>query len=243
MDGRGGGVIAMDGWDLPADIAVPDRYTGRVRVECRGTSPYIGNALSEDRILAIVADMVPRMPPEFATMANMALRGIVERRWWREHVAPQCVERRDGRPGIPSRHLLRCLIEAGVFEIDHRRGRLTDRMSTRTQVPGLIRIEEDFLPFPNDEWVLDVRDGERQRRKVKIPRAKFPSWGFTATIAFDPVRLPPERFRHLCWVAGYRVGLGSFRKDPRRDRIRAVFGRFKIERWEVLAGDQAAEAA
>ncbi len=71
----------------------------------------------------------------------------------------------------------------------------------------------------------------------------FPKWGFTATIAFDPHRFSAERLRHLIWVAGYRVGLGSFRTDPRRGHIRAVFGRFKIERWEVLTAGADTKAA
>jgi len=106
-----------------------------------------------------------------------------------------------------------------------------------------MRVEEDFLVFPNDDWALDVRRGERRGRKVKIARAMFPRWGFAATIAFDPHRLSAERLHHLVWVAGYRVGLGGFRKDPRRGHIRAVFGRFRIDRWDVLTSDAPAEQA
>lgn len=240
MDGTGGGVIAATGWDLPEIPVVPDPRTARARFEFVGASPYIADAMSEDRILAIVGDTMPKMPEAPDGMTDAA-RGVWERQWYREHVAPHCIERRDGRPGIPARNFLRCLIEAGAYERDRRMAKLTD--ATGSRVPGLVRIEEDFLVFPNDDWTLDVRRGERRRRKVKIARAMFPQWGFAATIAFDPNRLSAERLHHLIWVAGYRVGLGGFRKDPRRGHIRAVFGRFKIERWDVLTGDATAERA
>lgn len=243
MDRTGGGVIAVDAWDLPADIALPDRLTGRVRGTFRGTSAYLAHAMIEERILDIARGATTPRVPEAPSDLTPAQRCAWERDWCREHLAARGIHRREGRAGIPARNYLRCLIEAGAYERDQRMTRLTD--ATGSRVPGFIRIVEDFLPFPEEwqEWELDQREVVRRRRRVIESRAVFPKWGFTATIAFDPARFSAERLRHLIWVAGYRVGLGSFRKDPRRDRVRAVFGRFKIERWEVLTGDQAAEAA
>lgn len=237
MGRAGGGVIAMDAWDLPADIVMPDRLTGRARAVCRGTSRFLSHAMPEDRILDIVGgEATPRFPKPPSDLTPEQ-RHAWERDWCREHLAAPAIHQQDGRAGIPARNLLRCLVEAGAFECDQRMTRLTD--TTGSRVPSLLRIEEDFLPFPDEwqEWELDQREVVRRRRRVIESRAVFPKWGFTATIAFDPARFSAERLRHLVWVAGYRVGLGSFRKDPRRGHIRAVFGRFKIERWEVLPTD------
>jgi len=242
MDRAGGGVTAVEAWDLPTDLAVPDPRTARARFTCRGTSPFLSHAMTEDRILNIAREVPAPRLPEPPSDLTPAERRAWEREWYRANLAALNIHRRDGRAGIPARNFLRCLTEAGVYERD-RKVRLTD--ATGSRVPGLIRIVEDFLPFPDEwqEWELDQREVVRRRRKVVESRALFPRWGFTATIAFDPHRFSAERVRRLIWVAGYRVGLGSFRTDPRRGHIRAVFGRFKIERWDVLTADASAEAA
>lgn len=235
----------MDAWDLPADIVVPDRLTGRARVVCRGTSRFLSHAMTEDRILGIVGgEATPRLP-EPPSDLTPAQRHAWAREWCRTNLAARGIHMREGRAGIPARNFLRCLIETGALIRTSRRGEWLTDGKTGSRVPGLIRIEEDFLPFPDEwqEWELDQREVVRRRRRVIESRAVFPRWGFTATIAFDPSRIPTAWLRHLIWVAGYRVGLGSFRKDPRRGHIRAVFGRFKIERWEILTADASAEAA
>lgn len=231
-------------WELPPSfLTSTDTLTARVLATFRGTSGYLAHAMTKDRILDIDRDAPAPRLPEPPNGLTPAQRHAWERDWCREHLAAPAIHQQDGMPGIPARNLLRCLIQAGAYEPYKGRVKLTDDDGTR--VPGLLRIEEDFLPFPEEwrEWTLDQRTVVRKDRKVVESRALFPKWGFTATIAFDPNEFSAERLRHLAWVAGYRVGLGSFRKDPRRDRIRAVFGRFKIERWEVLTGDEKAEAA
>jgi hypothetical protein len=240
--GADGGVIDASAWSAPS-LQMPDRFTARVRAVCRGAAPYIVNAVTEERVLDIGRGAPALQPPEPPRPLNPAARGLWDWRWLRANVAPCCVEQRDGVAGIRGEHLLRCLIETGIYEPYEGRMKLTDEHGSR--VPSLVRVGEDFLPFPDDcqAWVADCRYGLRRGKRVRLARAKFLRWGFTATLAFDPERFSVERLRHLVWVAGYRVGLGSFRKDPRRDRIRAVFGRFKIVGWDILADGATAKAA
>lgn len=238
-------MIAMGTWDLPADIALPDRLTGCARGMFRGTSPYLSHAATEERILGIVGGEATARLPEPPSELTPAQRHAWAREWCRTNLAARGIHMRDGRAGIPARNFLQCLIETGAYiRTSHRGEWLTDGKSG-SRVPGFLRIKEEFLHFPDEwqDWELDQREVVRRRRRVVESRAVFPKWGFTATLAFDPSWIPKEELYHLIWVAGYRVGLGSFRKDPRRGHIRAVFGRFKIERWEILTADRTAEAA
>ncbi|MBI4142715.1 hypothetical protein HY480_02465 [Candidatus Uhrbacteria bacterium] len=219
-------------WELPEIPAEPDPFAASVQCACVGDTPILLGAMDEDHILDITrGESALRMPttPE-------GLSGAERRAWERERyyrpLAEMGIPRRDGRPGIPSQYLSRCLVEAGEWVPYRERMKLTGKHGSL--VPVLIEVTEEFLPFPYDSWALDLRRGERDGRSVWIARAKFPMWGFHATLRYDPNELKPTTVRQLLDIAGFRIGLGSFRKDPRKRyrEKRAVFGRFRVVGWE-----------
>lgn len=233
-------MTAVASW-TPSEVPdAPDLLTANVRCTCVGETPILLGAMDEDRILDIVREepalRMPEAPRGLSRDARVA--------WRREHchqpIAAAGIPRRDGQPGIPSEYLMRCLIEAGEWVPHRERMMLTDATKPRGKkqggslVPTFIAIAEEFLPFPNDAWELDLRRSERNKRRVWIARAKFPMWGFHATIRYDPNELRKTTVQRLVEVAGFRIGLGSFRKDPRTPYHgkRAVFGRFRVEEWE-----------
>jgi hypothetical protein len=140
-----------------------------------------------------------------------------------------------GRLGVPADYLLSCLIQAGrLVPYDKKR-----MLSTKEEslIPGLISIEEDFLPFepegkitdpPGKTWVVDIRIGTPPGQDTTMPiiRPKFPKWSFQATLEFDPALISETTVKQLCEVAG-RIGLGAHRRKGR-------FGRFRLVNWQIL---------
>lgn len=223
-------------WDLPEIPPAPDPLTASVAFTCVGETPILFDAMSEERIL----DIMRGAPAMRMTGVPADLSDAERRRWEREHryqpLAAAGIPRHNERPGIPSEHLMRCLVEAGEWVSYRGRTMLTDATRPRgkqqggSRVPVLIAIAEEFLTLPNDTWEIDLRRGMREKRPVWVARAKFPEWGFHATLRYDPEELRESTVRELIQIAGFRIGLGSFRMDPRKayHGKRAVFGRFRI---------------
>lgn len=141
----------------------------------------------------------------------------------------------DGSPFIPARYLEECLVRAGRYLEHPRLGILTDpEPNGGSLVPALLEIVEQELPLPNDQWELDLRPGWKHGEtnpdlRKSIARAKYRVWGFTVTLACHPTLTPGPFLEELLTIAGARIGVGSFRRDPRKGHteLRAVFGRFR----------------
>lgn len=229
-------IATAERWELPEIPQAPDPLTANLTFACVGETPILFAALDEERILDIQRDEAAVRVPE----TPEGLSGIELRRWEREHyyepLAAAGIPRYHGQPGIPSEYLMRCLVEAGEWVPYRERMMLTDAERPKgkrqggSRVPVLLTIAEEFLPLPNDAWLLDIRRGAHQERPVWIARAKFPKWSFHATLRYDPNELRESAVRELMQIAGFRIGLGSFRTDPRKayHGKRAVFGRFRV---------------
>lgn len=221
----------------------PDHRTAVIRWRAEGVTPFLAHGINEDGVLDVMRGAgEPKLPEPPPGITGVERRDW-ERAWYRDRVATRGIYHDDaGWPGLPKRNLLRCLIEAGEF-VPYTVGlKFTDQRGTR--VPEVLDITEEFLRFPTDQWVLDLRPGQRSGQRVSVARAKFPTWGFTATLRYDPDAVRPKVLREIVEVAGYRIGVGSFRRNPQTgDREqRAVFGRFRTVEWQVYS-DAAAVAA
>ncbi|MBI4433922.1 hypothetical protein HY632_04045 [Candidatus Uhrbacteria bacterium] len=191
-------------------------------------------ALAKRRLHGDAAAQEERAAPE-----EWAAFHTWERQCYRDLVAAPGIPRMtDGRPYIPVRYLEQCLVAAGQYVTHARLGILTDPdPQGGSSVPALLEIIEPELPLPNDLWELDLRPGWRHGEanpdlRKSIARAKYRNWGFTVTIACNPTLTPGPFLHELFTIAGERIGIGCFRKDPRKQEteVRAVFGRFRPTR-------------
>lgn len=129
-------------------------------------------------------------------------------------------------PGINFKGALR---NAAKFKQDPR--------SSRKSMADLLRaaVKVKDASFGVDTWdYLDKRPARVQQSGITRTRpAMKPGWKLTHEITVMlPEYLPPRVLSELCVDAGRLIGLGDYRPD---------FGCFRVERFEVLELDAAAE--
>jgi hypothetical protein len=185
-----------------------------VRARIQGITPLLLNAMSQEQLLAIRNKVKP---------AKSAARPSP-----REEAAGKVHRMPDGEPHIPVAMLMACLIGAGQFvRLDGKRQVSTVKS---TVLPGLLTIDDRWLPLVPGEWEVDIAQGRNPNggEAVCIIRPRFDEWGFDVTISVDQRQVALGVVREIVDIAGQRVGLGDF-----RPKCKGTFGRFVVSRWEV----------
>lgn len=148
-----------------------------------------------------------------------------------------------GRIVIPSMCLQACLTEAGRQVTYEKKSMLSTKETSK--VPAVLDFRDALYPLtPNPEpngqdgdgklWVIDTRRGllrnGASKVAVGIVRAKFPDWGFTGEIHYDPtdLKIGPDKIQELLRIGGRYIGIGSFRPT-----CRGNFGQFKTTAFKV----------
>lgn len=186
-----------------------------VVVKVKGVSPYLMNPMTED-----ILDEL-RTGNRAPIMKDRPVEEIAQRKL--------CTEA--GHIGIPVENLLACMAEAGR-KVKHGKNQISTASSTTMY--QMLSIGETFLPFTdlspeNGGWIVDKRRGRlKDGTAVCIVRPKFMSWGFEFTLTIDGNEVSPETIKQLVKCAG-NIGLGDFRPS-----CKGPFGRFTIEKWEVM---------
>lgn len=187
-----------------------------VQVKVVGISPYLMNPMTEETL------------EELRTGIRAPLKKDVPA----IDVARKKLYLQDGKIGIPVENLLACMTEAGRKV---KNGKYQISTADTTTMFQLLSVEETFLPFvdttPNENggWIVDKRRGRLDSGvAVCIVRPKFMSWGLDFTLVIDENEVSPDTVMQLVRAAG-NVGLGDFRPS-----CKGPFGRFTIEKWEMM---------
>lgn len=196
-----------------------------IAVHCVGISPILMNPMTEETLDELYGGAAARKPKT----GQVPQKQVAE---------AKIIKDGDDRVGLPVEYLFSCLVGAGRFVKYDAKKNISNASSTL--IPSFMSIEELFLPFDNQDakWFVDKRRGRLSNgTAVCILRPRFEDWSFDVTIEIDDQEISEEKVKELFRRAGTAVGLGDF-----RPACRGPFGRFKIERWEVLKQDMA-EAA
>lgn len=194
----------------------------RVAVHVTGISPMLHNAVSNETLLGLL----DKTGKKSKTAANPTPR---------ELAASKVHTLADGRPHVPARMMMACLIKAGQYiRLDGQRQLST---ATSTIIFGVLAIEDIELPLyaPAEQtpaaWEVDLQFGRNPGGKegVCICRPRFDQWELRMTVEIDQSQLPEVRVRELFDIAGKRSGLGDF-----RPACRGPYGRFGVTRWEPI---------
>lgn len=158
----------------------------------------------------------------------------------RDEAAEKIYRDREGKIGIPAGNLRKCLVIGGRdVTIPAAGGGRAQTISTATSTKlySFLTIEEEFLPFLDQEaaekWEVDKRRGVGGSRgkpvAVCLVRPKFIKPRFRVTFELDDRQVKEEIIQRLFWISGKRVGLCDFRPDRGGD-----FGMFRVVEWKVL---------
>lgn len=191
-----------------------------VHVVVEGITPLMMNAMSQEQLLKI-RDKV-KAPK---TAAKPTPR---EEANSKAHVLP------DGRPHVPGKCLLACLINAGQFvRLDGKRQISTEK---KTVLPSMLTLLSKEIPLviPGTKnpstWEVDIQQGRNPNggEAVCIVRPRFDQWSLVFDIEVDQSLMPLSMARDLIDIAGRRIGLMEF--TPRR---KGTFGCFRVTKWEI----------
>lgn len=195
----------------------------------RGTSPLMMHQMSQETMLGLI-NRSSRQKKDI-TLREKANEGI-----YRDPAT--------GRIVIPSMCLQACLTEAGRKVTYEKKSMLSTKESSL--VPAILDFRDALYPLtPNPEpngkddeaaatWVIDTRRGilrnGASKVAVGIVRAKFPEWGFSGEIYYDPtdLKVGPDKIQELLRIGGRYIGIGSFRPT-----CRGNFGQFKTTSFKV----------
>lgn len=126
----------------------------------------------------------------------------------------------DGKKGIPSRAFYNAMIRASSYFFDISMGGM------RNFKEG-VNVPEEILPLTyKSEKVLEHwgRMSGRTRAPRKILRNAFKDWSCNLTIEFDQVNLSAEQIINVLNYAGFKIGVGAFRKEKSGN-----YGSFSVE--------------
>jgi len=187
-------------------------------------SPMLQDAMSEDEVERILIE-----GDRPAKVTGIPRR---ERAGKKLYVGPS------GECGIPSSVLLAAMREAG------RRvkvGKAAISTATTTVLYSIVRIEQEFLPFPKEcqEWIPDIRRGQMnsgagKKVTVGLCRPKFPKWGFECTVVVNYgvlQGLTEQHIKQLFEIAGTLIGVGSYRPS-----CKGPFGCFELKGLKLVKG-------
>lgn len=135
----------------------------------------------------------------------------------------------NGKIMVPQPNLLRCVIDGGAF---HKAGRKQITTKSESMLFSCLDIEAAEIPIIYKQpWKVDTRAVVIPSTKGRIltHRPMFDDWRLEFEVRLDPSILSPGLLRQIVDDAGSRIGLGDFR--PAR---KGPYGRFRVDRWEVI---------
>lgn len=188
-----------------------------INVTISGTTPLLCNRFSDELAMAATNGSRTSMVGSKGTPREQAEKKLY-------------LSAETGVPIIPSPNLFRCLIDAGRF---FKAGKSKITTQKNSLIPACLSVDELEIPIESkDPWEVDTR-------AVRIPstggrilahRPCFNDWALSFTLWLDEEILDHKLLREIVDAAGKRVGLGDFRPD-----CKGPFGRFTVDRWEVVA--------
>jgi hypothetical protein len=109
-----------------------------------------------------------------------------------------------------------------------------------TTVQSSVTVQEEHVPLLYDgprepeklfeAGFVDVRMVGNQRARVVRTRPIFLAWGAQFTMEYFPEQINPETLRQCLEIAGQLCGIGDYRPAISG----GTFGKYRIEKWEVL---------
>ena len=133
----------------------------------------------------------------------------------------------DGMLYVPAENVRAALVAAAVYE----KGR--GRASLQKYAAAAIFVSPQALELGTDKYEIDARPVvvPATRGRVIRYRPRLDKWGLTFYLEYDDELLTEEQVRRIVDHCGSKVGLLDFRPQKK-----GPFGRFMVERWEVLEG-------
>jgi hypothetical protein len=186
----------------------------RIAATCEGISPFLMNPATD----------------ELLDQLRGRVRPVKDKnRPVEEEAAEKLCTDADGHVGVSSINLFSSMIIAGRRV---KNGKTQVSTASTTTLPGLLTIEQFFLPFKGDpKWVVDKRRGVNPKggEMVCLIRPRFDAWSFDLSFLIDETEINADTVREVLRISGKFVGLGDFRPAKR-----GPFGRFRIASWESL---------
>lgn len=186
----------------------------RIAATCKGISPFLMNPATDELLDQLRGRTRPTKD---------------KNRSVEDEAAEKLSKGPDGRIGVSSVNLYAAMVAAGRRV---KNGKTQISTATTTTLPGLMSVEQMFLPFTDDPpWVADKRRGVNPKggEMVCLIRPRFDTWGFEVTFLIDETEIAASTVRDVLRVAGQFIGLGDFRPSKR-----GPFGRFAIAEWKEL---------
>ena len=192
-----------------------------VKVKCVGKSPILMDQMTEETLESL------RTQVRVDVKKDRSVKDVAAEKIYRENGE-------DSRVGLPSSMLFASLARAGQ---NVKNGTKQISTAKKTALPGLLSIEDFFMPFINIEgnddkaWVVDKRRGVMHNKgndiTVCIIRPRFDKWEFEVSIEYDETKVDSSVLKALFENAGSFQGLASFRPN-----CGGQFGRFVVVSWE-----------
>ena len=204
-----------------------------VKIACRGITPLLFNSMTPSALLAL---------PGGCEVKESKTKGIGNTMTPREVAAPK-VYMCNGKPIIPGRMLLSCLIAAGQgVRLDGKRQIST---AEKTVLPALMTLLSGDSPLytrpegVTPSWEPDIQQGRNPStsKACCIIRPRFDNWAFDFEIDIHEDEIGENTIRQLVDKAGRRIGLGDF-----RPMHKGTFGQFVVDSWEKQNETAAAAA-
>lgn len=135
---------------------------------------------------------------------------------------------KEGHIIMPALNLLGCLRKAaGDFK-------LSGRKTYRDYMFSGLEVRPDEIPLLDGldgsratTWEVDIRPAVIQRARILRARPRFDSWSLQFQIAITDPMIRASVLGDILKAAGQYVGLCDYRP---------LFGRFKVEQFEVVKG-------
>jgi hypothetical protein len=138
-----------------------------------------------------------------------------------------CYTRSDGTCVFPSGNVLSGLIDAGRY---YKVGKVQLTTLKSSILPAALSFKEYDAPIMPQHWDIDARTiGLKNGGRIMIYRPIWFEWSleYTLQVDTDVVSLPMAR--RLLDHLGNLIGIGSFRPQKK-----GPFGRFRVDKWEVM---------
>jgi hypothetical protein len=219
-------------------MEVLDTTTVRIRAVCKGDTPLLMDAMTEQRIRdelmgRLTSEQFEQLPQEEQCRRRLVINPATD------------------QPALTGEMIMACLRDAGRYaKIDQYRSITAANGETKIHI--VVQDVPDFVELSGPrQWVVDNRKAKDPQtgRKRAVYRPKFVEWGFEITFNadLDTLGLHHKLVREIFIIAG-KIGVGAFRPGLKGYRIMTSatritegriypagsFGRFHVADWQVL---------
>lgn len=187
----------------------------QIQVTIRGVAPLLMNRFTEQNEVAVSGG------------TQAAFRG--DKGTPREQAEPKRYADKDtGELYVPGPNIFAAIIAAGIF---HKAGKSKLTTQKSSLIPAGVQLVELVCPLGSKDWEVDSRSVviPSTGGRIMCHRPRIDTWKCTFTLEIDETMFSPDLIRKVIDDAGKKIGLGDYR--PAR---KGPFGRFVVDRWEVL---------